>query len=1091
MKFWSGVIVAGLYLLLGAAGLMLAIPPGYASPVFPAAGLALAAALHHGWRVLPFIFLGSFSLNFGNAWLFGELTLNSGLGAIGIGLGASLQAALAASLVKAKLGDRWQRLENERQIVKLLIWGALVACLVSATVAVPFLYALGLLDQGSVFFVWWTWYSGDLLGAAIFTPMALLFFASGNDFVRERRGRIVAPVCVALVLSLTVYAGVAFVEQQQIQERLEDDGAEIARRIQDRLITHQAVLASVKHFVDAHPDFTYLQFERFTKAALAANPDIFAISFNDVVPRDRLAAYEAGYSLHSPLGPFKVTERDASKQLVPVADRPEYVVVRYIVPIQGNAPALGFDINSEPVRQDAIARARKTGESAVTGPIRLVQETTVRMGVLMLDPIAMAGKDDSSVSTGSPVEGFAVAVIKVGQLIDIATRGHVPAGLHFQVNDGAVADPSLQFYKYDTGSRAEEATYRRRIPLRIADRHWMLDVWATDGYINQRRHWLSWAVGVVAMLFTVLLQLYLHGMTGRVVAFKRQNEILREKQEELQLAETVYDNTADAIVVTDPGGHVISVNPAFTEITGYQQAEIQGLKLSAISSGLYGKDFYQQLWSTLLAERKWHGEIINRRKNGELFSEQLTITAVTDRHGTVTQYVGTFSDITDKKAAASQIEFLAYHDALTKLPNWTLGRQMAEEAIARAQRHNHLVGVMFMDLDNFKLVNDTYGHSMGDKLLQAIASRLREKVRAEDILCRLSGDEFMLIFAQSVQPENIAAACEHILDEVGQPYQLDGRLIPAAFSAGIAVYPADGEDVEELLRKADTAMFEAKRSGRNTYRFFDASMNQRVVTFVDTRESLANALRNGELRLYYQPQIRQEDGVVTGVEALIRWQHPQRGLLSPGHFIDVAERSGLIVPIGAWVMRQASRQMSEWLEAGLNLQTVAINLSAIQFQNADIQETVTQALSEARLAPEHLELELTESILIGDREETLERVRRLKALGVRLSIDDFGTGYSSMAYLKRFKVHKIKIDASFAAGLDQDAEDAAIVRSIIQMAQALGMETTAEGVERAEAAAVLRALGCTHIQGYYYARPMPAAEFKNWMASYSSLVEQA
>ncbi len=1084
MRITAGWIVVVLYALLGALGLTLAIPPGYASPVFPAAGFALAVALHRGVAALPWVGLGSLLLNLGLAAMSEHLDAQAVLVAVCIACGASLQAWLGQLWVKRRLGEGWQHLETERQLVAMLLWGGVLACLVSASVAVTTLWLLGVIATASWAVSWWTWYLGDLLGVAVFAPMVLLMLAPQTELLRSRTRTVVGPTCVALLLSILLYAGANYFERRQVQGRVEQEGAALAKRVHDRLITHQTVLSSLAHFAEANPDFSYKQFELFTQAALKNNQDVFALSFNDAVAHDRLTAYEAKVNQTTTLKGFRAVERNAQRQLVPVAPRERYVVVRYIVPLKGNAPAVGFDIMSEPVRRNAIERARATGKVAVTAPVRLVQEDAVRTGVLVLEPVYWsAAVEAAEPAMPSEPMGYAVAVLKVDELIDIALAKHLPVGLKFQIRDSQVDDEGLRFVGGKPSAPvADERHWSIQIP--IADRHWTLDVWAEDAFVHQSPRWLSWSVGVVALLFTVLLQIYLYGMTGRVIIMRRQNEKLLEKQAELQLADTVFNNTAEAIVVTDPQGQIISVNPAFERITGYTLDEVRGRKMSVLSSGLHSHEFFEAMWWRLLAERLWQGEVINRRKDGDTYTQLLTISTVSDEQGGVIQYVGTFSDITEQKAALQKIEFMAYHDALTGLPNRLLGEQRAREAMVRAHRYGYQVAVLFMDLDHFKLVNDTYGHSVGDQLLQEVASRLRAQVRAEDTLCRISGDEFMIILEHLRDSTNVASTCDHVLAALVEPYQIDGRMVQTSISAGVALYPGDGDSVADLLRKADTALFEAKQAGRNTYRFFDASMNHRVVEFVETRDALAQAVQNGEFELHYQPQIRLQDQAVVGAEALLRWRHPVKGLLAPGQFVSVAEQSGLIVPIGAWALQQACGQMKVWLNAGLPIKSLAVNLSAVQFRTGDIEKTVVDALTQAQLSPAYLELELTESILINDKDKALGILKRLKDRGLRLSIDDFGTGYSGMAYLKRFHVDKLKIDASFAADAGKDPDDTAIVRAILQVAQTLGLETTAEGVERPETAAVLREMGCTHIQGYVYARPMPADEFEAWVWAY-------
>lgn len=1087
MRLPPGPAVAALYALLGAAGLTLAIPPGYASPIFPAAGLALAAVLHLGRSALPAVWVGSFLLNIAHAWLEDRLGSPVLIASACIATGAALQAALGQVWVERRMGKGWQRLESEGQILAFLLWGGVLACLASATVATAVLWGLGVIGTPSVPFSWWTWYTGDLLGVAIFSPLVLLYLTPDRELRLERRAKIVVPVFIALGLSLVLYGGATYMERRQLYNQLSADGNTIAGQVQDRLIIHQTILSSLAHFAEAHPRFDFQQFARFTRESLTEYPDLFALSVNDAVSREALAGYEAWVSRSSPLGAFRATERGPERRLVPVGDRPEYVVVRYIVPLQGNRPAVGFDIHSEPVRRAAIERARASGKPAVTTPIRLVQEDAVRTGVLVLAPVFGLALPERGGATRSEPPGptaYAVAVLKVDDLVHIATQGQVPRGLQLQIRDELARDPDLRFYGPERMPEVDD--YRRwSTTLSIADRQWTLDLRAEDAYVNQGAHWMSWAVGAVALLFTGLLQIYLHGLSGRVLAMRRQNRALLEKQAELLLAETVFDNTADAIVVTDADGRVLSVNPMFVRITGYTLEAIQGQPLALLGPPESSQPGFPAAWDRLKAEGRWQGEMVLCRQDGQRFTSLLSIAAVTDGQHQAAQFVGSFSDITDKKAALSQIEFMAFHDALTGLPNRLLGRQRAQEAMARAQRYGYQAAVLFLDLDHFKLVNDTYGHSVGDRLLQEVARRLRASLRADDTVCRLSGDEFMLILEHIEAVQDVMASCDHVMAALEPPCLIDGRLVQTSVSVGIALSPGDGDEVEDLLRKADTAMFEAKQGGRNTYRFFDAAMNRSIVEFVETRDALAQALRLSQFELHYQPQIRLSDQAVIGAEALLRWHHPSRGLLGPGQFISIAEQSGMIVPMGAWVVQEACRQMRAWQDAGLPLQRIAVNLSGIQIRTGHIGRTVAEALSAAGLAPRHLELELTETVLISDQDKALERVRQLKALGVRLSIDDFGTGYSSMAYLKRFNLDKIKIDASFAAQVGQDAEDTAIVRSIVQMAQALGLETTAEGVEQEEALAPLRAMGCTYVQGYYYARPMPAAEFAAWVRQYS------
>ncbi|HJW54303.1 MAG TPA: EAL domain-containing protein, partial [Burkholderiaceae bacterium] len=439
--------------------------------------------------------------------------------------------------------------------------------------------------------------------------------------------------------------------------------------------------------------------------------------------------------------------------------------------------------------------------------------------------------------------------------------------------------------------------------------------------------------------------------------------------------------------------------------------------------------------------------------------------------------MGAHVDITERKQSEEKIQFLAFHDLLTELPNRMLVQDRFNQAIAYADRSHSKVALLFLDLDNFKTINDSLGHMMGDNLLKEVAHRLIECARETDTISRQGGDEFLILLPSLPNAEAATPVLEKLINRLSDPYIIAGNELTTSASIGVTFYPDDGNDFESLLKKSDIAMYRAKESGRNAYRFFDNQMNVDAVEKQFILSGLRKALARSEFELHYQPQIDITSGQIVGVEALLRWNHPELGMIAPGRFISIAEDSGLIVPIGEWVLREACRQAAFWQGSGGPPLNVAINLSAVQFKRGNIEHSVIDALEESGVNPALIELELTESILIGDTEKVLETVQRMKRLGIKLSIDDFGTGYSSLSYLKRFQVDKLKIDQSFVRNLDSDVENAAIVCAIIQMAHSLGLTTIAEGVEDNGALARLRDFGCDEAQGYYFARPMPRDEF--------------
>lgn len=567
------------------------------------------------------------------------------------------------------------------------------------------------------------------------------------------------------------------------------------------------------------------------------------------------------------------------------------------------------------------------------------------------------------------------------------------------------------------------------------------------------------------------------GRCGAVVTFSDITD-RRRAEEQLKLASEAIRQSGEGILITDAQQRILSVNPAFEAVTGYLADEVCGKTPAVIASPRHDQRFYAAIHESLENTGHWRGEVWNRRKNGEVYPEWLGVSVVRGNDGRPQYFIYIFSDMSERQAAQKRIEFLAHHDPLTGLPNRLLLRDRMEQAQALAGRKHSRVALMFLDLDRFKTINDSLGHPVGDALLKEIVERLKSCVRDSDTISRQGGDEFIVLLNDVRDSEAVSRVADKIHQRMGQPIVLGSHSLITSFSIGIAIYPEDGEEFDSLLQKADTAMYHAKEAGRNGHRFFTEQMNRQVVEHLTLETQLRQALDNREFVLHYQPQLDLHEGKIVGVEALLRWNSPDGELIPPSRFIPVAEDSGMIVPIGAWVLGEACRQARAWQDAGLPPFVVAVNLSAVQFKRPDLVNTVINALVLSDLDSQWLELELTESILIQDAETTLDAVRRLKALGVRLSVDDFGTGYSSLTYLKRFAVDKLKIDQSFIRDLVSDPDDAAIVRAIIQMAHSLKPKTIAEGVENEELANLLRIFHCDEIQGYWFARPMPAADLE-------------
>ncbi|WP_433738111.1 phosphodiesterase DibA [Pseudomonas putida] len=549
-----------------------------------------------------------------------------------------------------------------------------------------------------------------------------------------------------------------------------------------------------------------------------------------------------------------------------------------------------------------------------------------------------------------------------------------------------------------------------------------------------------------------------------------------EDRERLRQAAAVFDCTREGVLVTNREGLIVHVNRAFMDITGYQTGEVMGQRPNLFKSGRHSGDFYQAMFAALHSAGEWSGEIWNRRKNGEIYPQWQTIRVIHDDLGQLSHYVAVFSDISAIKNSEHELMRLAHHDPLTDLPNRLLFTDRAEQALASAQIHKRGCALLLVDLDHFKMINDSLGHTIGDQLLKAVAERLGAMFGPGITLARLGGDEFAVLAENCPQLGQAAALAQRIIDGLKQVFPIDGHQLYINTSIGISLFPGDALSAEQLLRNADSALFKAKSSGRNGYALYTEELTAHAQQRVEIAFELRRALDQQQLRVYYQPVHDLQTCRLIGVEALVRWEHPQRGLVSPAEFIPVAERTGLIAEIDAWVMQQACQQMCLWQQAGVALSFVAVNVSSRLFARRELYRQVAQVLRETGLDPAYLELEVTESAVMEDPEVALEQMHRLRELGVRLAIDDFGTGYSSLLRLKRLPVQKLKIDQGFVAGLPCDEDDAAIVRVIIALAQSMGMQVQAEGIEQREQAAFLLEHGSHLGQGYWFGRPVPAAQ---------------
>lgn len=582
---------------------------------------------------------------------------------------------------------------------------------------------------------------------------------------------------------------------------------------------------------------------------------------------------------------------------------------------------------------------------------------------------------------------------------------------------------------------------------------------------------------VLAFLATLMLAFFYSRWLKRLFRnyqsdIDHQADLLKESARELALSAQVFESATEGIIITDPDNIIVAVNPAFSEITGYTPGESIGKDPAFMASGNHDQAFYNRMWHELLEHGSWQGEVWNRRKDGVLFPEWLSLSVVRSADGHIKNYVATLADISLRKQNEDRLKYLAEYDSLTDLPNRRLLSDRCSQELLRARNKSLQLALLFVDLDRFKNVNDSLGHELGDRLLCVVADRLKLCVNEQDTVSRVGGDEFVILCPEINQPEQVAAIANRILTRIREPIDLEGYSLTVTPSIGIAFFPGDGQNFETLYRNADAALYHAKEQGRDQYQFFTEQMNQEVLQRLEVENDLRRGIQNNELRLVYQPQYCVNKKRIRGAEALVRWEHPEKGMMRPDYFISLAEETGLILPLGEWVLKEACRQGRRWIDQGLPEIELAVNVSALQFRQGLVAQ-VRSALAETGYPADKLVLEMTESTLMSDAGQAVGILNELKSLGVWISLDDFGTGYSSLAYLKRFPLDKLKIDRAFISDLPDDADDKAITSSIIGLAHNLNLLTVAEGVETSEQLAFLAEENCQLAQGYLLDRPLP------------------
>jgi diguanylate cyclase (GGDEF)-like protein/PAS domain S-box-containing protein len=927
---------------------------------------------------------------------------------------------------------------------------------------------------------------------------------------------------LGLAISLMAWQHSRETLTRQLAAELKLTVDEVTDRIEAHFETNVQILLGVAAHFGASTQVARAQFARYVQALHLPqrHPGIQAVGYVRLIAAEEQAAHVAELR----------REGFAEYAITPPGARAFYTPVVYIEPLSGsNLRALGYDNATEPVRWAAATRARDTGEPALSGKVILRQEDAAdaQPGFVLLVPVYREGSTPSTVAERrAALTGWVGSVLRMGDLMQAALTpelqlSHLSVDIGIEIFDGERPREEARLFRSGQAERTGAPAFHTLRQLPLQGHVWTLRFTSTPAFDARLRQgkpfWIALAGTSSSLLLALLVWVLVRGQqrsdedlhTARQTLAARhameaeirtlnasleakvgaRTAALRASEERFR---AFFDLGLVGMAISTPSEGLVACNAYLCRLLGYASEEIEALSWRDIT---HPDDLDAE---TALYARVIAGEIDGyrldkrfMRKDGSAVPCALAVSCKRQADGEVAYFVGFIIDITERQRAQARLreseehlDYLAYHDALTGLPNRRLGRERLSQYLLGAKAHRRALAVLFMDLDKLKYFNDTYGHLVGDTLLIQAAERLAEQLRSADGPCRLGGDEFMLVLTE-LAPEQAAieaqAMSQRILDILAQPFHIDNAALYVSFCIGIALYPDDGTDAETLMNHADAALAEAKRTGQQSYRFYEPQMNARLRSFIETRDALRLALERREFRLHYQPQIDLRSGQVVGVEALFRWQRPDQGLIMPGAFLGTAEETGLIVPIGYWVLREACRQAAAWHSAGWEGLVVAVNLSAVQLRQGDLEQQVLDAVALSGLDPRRLELELTESILLEHGDSVRQAVERWKACGIQLSIDDFGTGYSSLAYLKRFKVDTLKIDRSFVTDLHTNAEDRAIVQAVIQIARAFNLRTLAEGVEDARLAQALKSMGCDAAQGYLYAKPMPAAELERWL----------
>ena len=1079
------------YALSGWLSMQLAIPPGYASPIFIPAGIALAAMMSHGKRIWPAVLLGSVAIQVGIN-LHNHFSGILWLSAIVIPVGATLQALAGTWLAKRLIGLP-SPLDRQESIVRFLCIIAPVGCLISATLAIPLLVVLGGIPVGDALFNWWNWWVGDTLGVLVAAPLYMVFFGQPAEDWRPRRKAVAIPLLLACILMAIASFQVENWDEARIESRFQNEAEHRVTLINTRLDAQIDMMEDLGRWLDNTPQPNAETFRNYVQPWLNRFPGTLNFGWAPLVSHTQRASFEQSIRKH--LHPdFQIKDRNFEGKLFPAAQAKQYLPLTFVEPTTAHK-VLGLNALAYPAKVETVDQAWRSGQTEASAPIPITRGDSTVPGMVVMRAV-YTDRQQTDDTGRHPLRGMLVSAIHIEVIISDILKSNLGKGLGLCLVDRNAAENFQRLYGPDKCDHDEwmNAPITRTSHIDFAGRALEIRQRATNEYITPQRSWAAWTTIAIGLGPVGLLGAFLLVTSGST---RRVNQLVAQRTTQLGMATRQLEEQQAALNEAQriarlgswewkPDESLIRCSAEMHQLLDGALPKLMMQDFAALFHASDRDAVDEAIKAALAApeSRTLDAKPKHPAPGVEVLHIQIESTWENNK---LVRLRGTLQDVTALRTAEAHVHYLAHYDILTGLPNRSHWLSRARTALAAAQRHEEQLAVLFLDLDRFKNVNDSLGHPIGDRLLATVAQRLSTCLRDDDLLARLGGDEFVVLLEELNHPDDAGAVARKMLSVLSMPIQLDEHELTPTISIGIALFPSDGKDMDSLLQQADVAMYSAKAQGRNNYQFFVPDMTARASEKLSIEAALRRALERNEFVLHYQPQIEPHTGRVSGAEALIRWQHPERGLLAPGSFITVAEETGMIVPIGEWVLRETFKQQQRWLKAGLPPLRLAANISALQFLKPDFVSTVEKALSISGADPRMLELELTESTLMEPDEALIQRLKDLRHMGFTLALDDFGTGYSSLSYLKRLPISRLKVDRSFVRDLPGDPEDTAIAIATLSLARDLGLDVVAEGVETLDQMEFLLARNCLNMQGFYFSKPLPVKEFEQYLRLHGGL----